>query len=217
MTVLEPERRSYVEAGERRPALAWRLPATTVAIASGLLGGGIGPRRWILNAQVGPDYRHANPADHAAEIAQGLGLGDAGDGVGLLTASSVLDVVTATDEGAECAATVGVTHPTWAAGPDGSWSPWEAGTINLACWVPAPLSGAALVNAAVTATEAKSQALVEAGVPGTGTASDALVICCPDGGTEPYGGPRSRWGSHLARAVHAAVASGLASFVERRR
>lgn len=217
MTVLDPERRFYIEAGERWPALVWRLPAGTVAIASGLLGGGIGPKRWILNAQVSLDYEHANPADHAAEIGRNVGLGDMGDAVALLTASSVLDVEVAGDEGAECAATVGVTFPTWASGPRGSWSPWEPGTINLVGWIPSPLSGAALVNTVMTATEAKSQAMLEAGVPGTGTASDALVVCCPGGGTEPYAGPRSEWGSRLARATHAAVASGLASFLERQR
>ena len=61
---------------------------------------------------------------------------------------------------------------------------------------PTPRSSTPLV----TATEAKAQALVEAGVPGTGTASDAVVVCCPPGGTEPYGGPRSVWGARLARA-----------------
>ena len=31
----------------------------------------------------------------------------------------------------------------------------------------------------MTITEAKAQALIEAGVPGTGTASDAVVVCWP--------------------------------------
>ena len=71
----------------------------------------------------------------------------------------------------------------------------------------------ATANALVTATEAKAQALLDAGVPGTGTASDAVAICCPPGGTEPYGGPRSEWGSRLARAVHGAVAAGTTRFL----
>ena len=74
---------------------------------------------------------------------------------------------------------------------------------------------AALANALVTATEAKAQALFEAGVPGTGTASDAVAVCCPPGGTEPYGGPRSTWGARLARAVHAAVEGGTKRFLAR--
>nr|MBA3906853.1 adenosylcobinamide amidohydrolase [Pseudonocardiales bacterium] len=80
-----------------------------------------------------------------------------------------------------------------------------------------PLSDAALVNAVVTATEAKVQALAEAGVPGTGTSSDAVCVACPSspppGETGLYGGPRSLWGARVARAVHAAVAEGTADWL----
>jgi adenosylcobinamide amidohydrolase len=62
----------------------------------------------------------------------------------------------------------------------------------------------------VTATEAKSQALFERGVPGTGTASDAVCVLCPPTGTAaPFAGPRSAWGARIGRAVHAAVLEGL--------
>jgi adenosylcobinamide amidohydrolase len=114
---------------------------------------------------------------------------------------------TGEDGGVSCVATVGLSVPTWASAPDGAFSP-RPGTINIVVRVPVALSDAALVNAVVTATEAKTQALAEAGVPGTGTASDAVVVLCEPGGTEPYGGPRSTWGARLARAVHAAVAAG---------
>ena len=206
--VLDPMRCTYDDDGRPRPVLAWTLPAGTVAIASAVLGGGIGSCGWIVNAQVGIDYGDDDPGAHVAAIAHHLRLGS-GRGVGLLTAASVLDVAVADDHGAECAATVGVSTPTWAADADGTWSPWTPGTINLVCWVPAPLSEAAMVNAVMTATEAKAQALTEAGVPGTGTASDAVAVCCPTGGAEPYGGPRSVWGARLARAVHTSVTAGI--------
>ena len=135
----------------------------------------------------------------------------------MLTAAPVLHMTFEEDGGAECAATVGITQPTWAAAEDGASTAWIPGTINLVCWVPAALTDAALVNAVVTATEAKAQALAEAGVPGTGTASDAIVVCCPAGRIEVYGGPRSRWGAPLARAVHGAVAAGIDGYVERKR
>ncbi len=166
----------------------------------------------MVNAEVTLDYERPDPAAHLTEIAVELGLAPR-EGTALMTAAPVLDVAIAGDGGAGCAATVGVTRPTWAAAPDDTWSPWLPGTINLVVTVPAPLSDAALVNAVVTATEAKTQALLDAGVPGTGTASDAVVICCPPGGTEAYGGPRSTWGARLARAVHEAVAVGTKRFV----
>lgn len=195
--------------GDGRPVLVWRCAEPVRALASTVLGGGLGERSWIFNAEVPAEYHRPDPAAHAAEIAKELGLGD-DPGIGFLTAAPVLDVVSAADGGARCDATVGLSTPTWAAAADGAWSSWQPGTINLVCWLPAPLADAALANAVATATEAKVQALVEAGVPGTGTASDAIAVCCPRGASEPYGGPRSPWGARLARAVHAAVREGTA-------
>ncbi len=215
--MVEPERAVHGDDGEGRPGpvLAWRFPAPVRAVSTAVLGGGLGERSWIVNAEVSSDYHHHDPAAHVAAIGQALGL-DGDGGVGLLTAAAVLGLVTAADAGTRCDATVGLSTPTWAADADGAWSRWRPGTINLVCWVPAPLGDGALVNAVSTATEAKAQALLEAGVPATGTASDAVVVCCPPGGTEAYAGPRSRWGSRLARAVHRAVAAGAANDLAKR-
>ena len=202
------------EQRDGRPVLVWQLGAPVRTLATTVLGGGLGERTWLVNAEVTLDYHHDDPAAHAAEIADDLGLAP-GSGVGFLTAARVLDVASGADGGATCDATVGVSTPTWAAAADGEWSRWQPGTINLVCWVPAPMGDAALANLLVTATEAKAQALLEAGVPGTGTASDAIAVCCPHGGTEAYGGPRSPWGARLARAVHGAVADGTAAFLAR--
>ena len=80
------------------------------------------------------------------------------------------------------------------------------GTINVVAFVPERLGPAALVNAVMTVTEAKSQALWEAGVIGTGMASDSCASRVRlDGPAHAFGGPRSRWGARLARAVHGAV------------
>lgn len=214
--VLEPERAVHTDdgAGVAHPVLVWRAGAPFRCVSSGVVGGGLGDRSWVFNAEVTLDYHRDDPAAHLAAIGHELGLA-AGAGTGLMTAAPVLEVVTAADGGAGCAATVGVSTPTWASAPDGTWSRWRPGTVNLVCTVPAPLSDAALVNAVITATEAKTQALIDAGVPGTGTASDAVVICCPPGGAEPYGGPRSTWGARLARAVHQAVATGTKRFLDR--
>ncbi len=67
--------------------------------------------------------------------------------------------------------------PTWAAVPGGTADPDLApGTINIIVSVPVPLSDAALVNAVMTVTEAKTQAVLDAGFPGTGTATDAVCV-----------------------------------------
>ncbi len=199
----------------RGPVLVWDWDAPVRAIASSVLGGGIGPRSWVCNAEVTLDYDHDDPSAHVAAIARELGLAE-GLGVGLLTAAKVRDVASCDDGGVTCDATVGVSVPTWAAAHDTAVAAtWRPGTVNLVCHVPAPLSDAALANAVITATEAKTQAFLEMGLPGTGTASDAVVVCCPPGGDERYGGPRSEWGARLARAVHVAVRTGLVRYAAR--
>ncbi len=191
-------------------AIVWRPPVPARVAASGPLGGGIGGRAWVLNVTVGADYARTDPDRHLEALAATLNL--AARGVGMLTAVDVADARWAGDGGVEVVATVGLTWPTWAAAPDGAPSPY-AGTVNTIAWVPVPLSDAALVGAVITATEAKTQALAGAGVPGTGTASDAVCIACPRPGPgdvlEPFAGPRSAWGARLARAVHTAVGAGI--------
>ncbi|WP_257785437.1 adenosylcobinamide amidohydrolase [Lentzea guizhouensis] len=192
-----------------RPVLLWRLPAGSRAVSTAVVGGGIGPCEWIINVEVHDDY-HRDPIEHLSELITELRL--SGRGAGMLTAAAIQRYVRTSDEGVDCTATVGLSHPRFAAAPTENVLP--VGTINTFCWVPVSLEDAALVNLVVTATEAKTQALVELGVAGTGTPSDAVVIACPDGPGEQFGGPRSRWGARLARAVHAATVQGARGWVE---
>jgi adenosylcobinamide hydrolase len=195
------------ESGRVLPILSWRFAQPVLGVASGPLGGGLGPRDWVLNATVESSYARRDPDVHLRELAHGLGLN--GRGVGMLTAVDVTSHVTREDGGVVADATVGLGHPAWAAAPDGDWRESRPGTINLVIWVPAALSEAALVNTVVSATEAKTQALWEHGLDATGTASDAVFVACAmSGDADPHGGPRSTWGARIARAVHAAVHEG---------
>ena len=191
----------------RLPVLLVRFPAAMRAVSSAPLGGGLGVRRWVLIAQVLPSYTRRDPDAHLQAMAADLRL--SGRGVGMLTAADVrVDGRRRADEGVEVLATVGLGHPIRAAVPAGADEPAApvAGTINVVARVPVRLSDAALVNAVATATEAKSQALADLGLDATGTATDAVCVACPPAGVpEPFGGPRSPWGSRLARAVHSAV------------
>ncbi|WP_231500062.1 adenosylcobinamide amidohydrolase [Saccharothrix sp. NRRL B-16314] len=190
-----------------RPLLLWRLDRPLLAISSAVHGGGIGEREWVVNATVESDYRRDDPGDHVAELAAACGL--TGTGTGLLTALDVRRQVTVTDSGVTVTATTGIgAHCTWAAGEEEL--AWLPGTINVVGLLPVRLTPAALVNAVATVAEAKAQALAEAGLPGTGTPTDATVLLCPTSGPfDSYGGPRSVYGSRLARVVHACVRAGL--------
>ncbi len=205
------------EGGARLPAALWRAGPGYLMMSSGVLGGGFGPREWVLNAQVPAGYARTDPAAHLRELAAALGL--AGPGVGMLTAAQVTEVVQAEDGGVHAAATAGLRVPTWAAAPArapgtaAAGGPGPAGTINVIVVLPVPLAGAAFVNAVVTATEAKTQAVLDAGFAATGTATDAICVAAPSGGgAEPFAGPRSPWGSRIARAVHAAVLAGARAY-----
>lgn len=202
-----------VRVAETREVAAWRFDRPRAAISSAPVGGGTASLDWVLNVGVTEDYARTDLDHHAGEVARRLGL--VGTGAALFTAADVRRVVHAEDGGVAVDATVGVTKPTWAADRDDvhghrEGDAWLPGTINVVVQVPVALGPAAAVNAAITATEAKVQALVEHGVPGTGTASDAVVVVWPPTlAVEPFAGPRSTWGARIARAVHAAVRQGL--------
>lgn len=215
------EQRRRDEDGGSWPFLVWRLASPRRAIASAPIGGGLGDREWVLNAQVRSGYDRCDLDAHVAELAALAGL--AGAGVGMLTAADVTGAVAGTDGDASVLATVGVRVPTWAAAPEGETDPVitadqarggvpRPGTINIVVDLPAALSDAALVNLVATVTEAKTQALLDVGIAGTGTATDAVCILAARPGTgpvEPFGGPRSTWGARVARATYASVRAGI--------
>ncbi|RZU72126.1 adenosylcobinamide amidohydrolase [Micromonospora kangleipakensis] len=208
----EPFLTTRHEDGWDIPMLVWRAAEPLLAAGTSPLGGGIGVRRWVVNATVPMSYHRDDPAAHLAELADGLGLD--GPGVGLLTGVDVAEVVARADTGVRVWATVGLGTPVWAAAPAPATPAQRVGTVNIIVSVPARLGDAALVNAVATATEAKAQAIWELGLPATGTPTDAVTVLCPaDGEPAPYGGPRSTWGGPLARAVHAAVLAGGAGTV----
>ncbi|MET9809460.1 adenosylcobinamide amidohydrolase [Streptomyces halstedii] len=205
------------ENGQGLHHLVWRLGPGWRVCSSAVLGGGIGPRAWILNAQVPGGYPRLDPDRHLAEIATAEGLG--GPGAGLMTAADVTAYTTAHDGGVTATVTSGLGVRGWAAAPaEGTGAPLPPGTVNIVVTLPVALSDAALVNAVATATEAKVQALLDAGLDCSGTPTDAVCVAAPDPGTdagEPFAGPRSLWGARLARAVHRAVLTGAVDSGER--
>ncbi|WP_343240669.1 adenosylcobinamide amidohydrolase [Streptomyces sp. SID14436] len=206
--LLPLRRLSRTEEDEELHALLWTAGPGWRMISSAVLGGGLGEREWILNAQVSHGYRRTDPDRHLASLAAAAGM--RGPGVGLMTAADVSAYGHGHDEGAEAVATVGISVRGWAAsareGTDGAPA---AGTINIVVALPVALGDAALVNAVSTATEAKVQALLEAGYDCSGTPTDAVCVAArvpsPGEETHAFAGPRSVWGARLARAVHGAV------------
>jgi adenosylcobinamide hydrolase len=208
---------ALVELGDpATSALCWRFDEPQRAISTAPVGGGLGERHWVVNAQVPIDYTRTDLDAHIGALAAQAGCH--GEGVGFLTAAAVARYTTHSDGDVVAYATVGLDLPTWAAAPPEAESVPRVGTVNIVAFLPVALSDAAMVNAVATATEAKAQALFELGVPGTGTATDAIGVLAPVAKREPepFGGPRSPIGAALARAVHRAVADGTRQWHTRR-
>ncbi len=224
--LLDAKLRWRIEDDTTLGALVWHCGPGWRMASSGVLGGGVGPRSFVVNAQIPGDYRRRDPQNHLVGIAADAGA--AGDGVGLLTAADVSRARWGTDGGVRALATVGLGRPTWAADSARldearlASDPLEdqrPGTINIIVALPGALSDSALVNAVTTATEAKVQAVMGAGYACTGTASDAVCVATrtvADGlPEEAFGGPRSKWGARIARAVHTAVRAGALHDIDR--
>ncbi|WP_031047201.1 adenosylcobinamide amidohydrolase [Streptomyces sp. NRRL F-5650] len=212
--VLDLEHLTRVEDGERLHALLWRAGPGWRMASSAVLGGGLAERAWVLNAQVAHGYRRTDPGRHLGDLARAAGV--CGPGVGLMTAADVSAHGRARDGGAEAVATAGISVRGWAAVPgEGTTGAAPPGTINIVAALPVALSDAALVNAVMTATEAKVQALVEVGLDCSGTPTDAVCVAARTpgegggAGAHAFAGPRSEWGARLARAVHRAVRAAL--------
>ncbi|WP_018132203.1 adenosylcobinamide amidohydrolase [Effusibacillus pohliae] len=92
-------------------------------------------------------------------------------------------------------------------------APYRPGTINIIVLVEGQLSDAALVNAVMTVTEAKTAIFYErdircpaSGRMATGTTTDAVVVAMTGRGEElPYAGPGTVVGALMARAVSRAL------------
>lgn len=219
---------------EHDGALLFDVPRGWVALSSASVGGGLAWPRLVVNLGVGDGFFRTDLDVYVAERLAALGR-DEQPVTALLTAADVRCWTGGESDGVQAWATVAASKPTWAARPGGlaeretaraagraaghatghaaEKQVPEPGTVNIVASVPVPLTTSALVQAAGTVTEAKAQALLHAGVPGTGTASDALVVLCPDAvdGQEPvpFAGVRSPWGHRLAEAVRQAVSTGM--------
>ncbi len=166
------------------------------------------------------------PPVDAERLARGrlaaLGLPEA---VGLLTSRAVARYVVAERAvaagrggvAARCVATVGLGNALRAGDPPGPAA--RVGTINLLCQVSAPLEEEALVEALALAAEARTLAVLEAGVasrrsglPATGTGTDCAVVAAPErpGSRERlrFAGMHTALGHVIGAAVHEAIARG---------
>lgn len=196
-----------------KPVAIIRLPFKHRSLSSAIFGGGAGETDTIFIIEVPSGYDDSNPEGYLEKVRSHFNLPR--DSIGLMTAADIRRVIvtkTVTENGKEAVAvvTAGTTNAVMAGErlPQSvldTLSEHKAGTINIVVVVSEPLEVCGMVNAAATIAEAKTAGMNDAGVPGTGTTSDALAILCPKDGNGKYAGTASDTGMALAKAVRSAV------------
>ncbi len=190
-------------------------------LGSALVGGGRRQSRHILNMHVDDVPPEARPEELLAAFAAARGVGE--PFVGLMTAAATehARVVSLSRGGVTVAAVVsvglsntcsaGVTPPAHVP-RDVPPAPAAPGTINVILVIDAELEQSAMVNAVITATEAKTMTLLEwdvrtpQGEPASGTSTDSVVVACTGRGSrQAYAGPATVTGWLIARTVRDAI------------
>ena len=200
------------EVGENT-VLVIRLPRRMKVLSTTVLNGGFSVTDTLLSVQVPIHYNGLDPESEIVEICARLGL--CAGSVGFMTAVDLKKVITIVSEeyhgiNATVVATSGVKNAVYAGelqtdalmrGLNGP------GTINIVVALDQPLHETGMANSLITITEAKTAALMDTKTRGTGTTSDAIAVCCPEGDGQKYAGTATDVGICMARAVRKAVAA----------
>jgi len=216
---LQPLAGITVTTGRRAVRVSSERPLAV--LSSAVIGGGYGSTREILNVHVDDKYDGERPEEDLAVVAAQLGVGE--PFVGLMTAAYTefarcavetlgrLAVAAVVSVGLSNTSSAGVTPPI-AADPTAGGGASRPGTINVVLLVDGALTPAAMVNAVITATEAKTMTLGEwavrtpEGAAASGTSTDTVVVACTGRGEEMhYAGPATPVGWLIGRAVRAAM------------
>ncbi len=198
--------------------VAIRLPCRARTLSSTILNGGLGSADSVLMVQVPMHYDHADPLAHMRDLISELGL--PADTVCFMTAADLHRAFSAEEvahKGTSAIAmvTAGISNAINAgeSSREGMVPHRQVGTINIMVITDKPLDDCGLANAVMTVTEAKTAALRDHGVPGTGTTSDAVLIVCPqDGERCLWAGTGSDHGISMAMAVRRGVGASIAKW-----
>ena len=200
-------------------------------VSSAVLNGGMVQANHVVNMKV----PKADPCAELPELTLSKYCADfgwSGTAVGMMTAASMesFRMQKRSEQGIEIAvaATSGLSNPRragdYAEHRQMAFHCGQVGTINIIVITSASLTGSALVEALLITTEAKSAALLEAGVmspvsnkPATGTGTDSVaVVSGPGPGDVKYCGKHVLFGELLGRSVIDTVASSIQWAIENR-
>jgi adenosylcobinamide hydrolase len=198
-------------------------------------GGGFGYHTYLVNRQVDKHYLAVDPIEEMNLFLRGEGLFPDMT-AGMLTAARVENYgfyALAWEKPEEIAndrlqvhayVTVGLGNKA-RAGKEVPAASLFPGTINIMVLVNGKLTDAAMVNAVITATEAKTAALADLGVymdesgsdgPITGTTTDAVLIATTErGNLHRYAGTATQLGNLIGRTVYESVLTSGKEYIKR--
>lgn len=144
------------------------------------------------------------------------------DAVSLITSRDVsrhhMSQVAVEDDVATCVTTVGLSNGE-RVGQRFATARTGVGTINTMVHISKPLSEAALIEAITIAAEARTAAILDAGVRRsgvaiTGTGTDCIVVAAPRGGSVRFAGMHTPVGEAIGAAVYKAMGDGIATWLQ---
>ncbi|MHB1126147.1 MAG: adenosylcobinamide amidohydrolase [Bacillota bacterium] len=195
------------------------------AVSSALVGGGLSYCKHIVNRQVTLDYDNREPSLEMKTYLEKLGF-DASSTIGLMTAAQIchFEMVSLSKDGIYVVtiATAGVSNAI-TAGTLYEWDEYRVGTINTMTFTNASLEDQAYINAVMTATEAKTMALLDLEIKSfidnhslaSGTTSDAVVIASTGNGKKcSYAGTATTLGQLIGYTVRSAVKKAVETYLK---
>ncbi|AOM83823.1 adenosylcobinamide amidohydrolase [Salisediminibacterium beveridgei] len=204
--------------------VSFDLPLRT--ISSGVTGDGIGWMKHFCNFHVDPHYDGVTPlADMTAWLSERRLSPD--NTVGMMTAVHLDDAATVkeTIDGIDIMvlATAGIGNAVDITLADKREGLSHIGTLNIMVFIDAHLTDGALVNAMMSATEAKTKALQDlevtdrfTGTLATGTPTDSLAIgTTQNGDLTPFAGSGTPVGKAIGATVYKAVTEAIKHYLRR--
>jgi iron complex transport system ATP-binding protein len=202
------------EQNDRYIRIEFEAPLRT--ISNGVVGEGIQWIRRFFNFHVPKHYDCSNPQEDIRSWLKEM-KEPAHETVGMMTAVNLKDAVFISDKSAPYLSLIMVTAGVGNAVDITAVSePEEArkiGTINTMLFIDGHLTDGALINALMSATEAKTKALhdlrihdAETDTPATGTSTDSLLIAATQRGeATPYAGSGTVLGKKIGHMVYRAT------------
>lgn len=197
-------------------------------ISNGVIGEGLEWAQHFCNFHVEQDYVCSNPREDVRRWLREANI-PAEHTVSMMTAIDLEDA--ALVEGQQdnisflVLATAGVGHAVDIVHHSSVFDQRHVGTINTMVFIDAHLTDGALVNALMSATEAKVKTLADLNILdretetlATGTPTDSLLIAATQSGTPtPYAGSKTTIGKGIGRYVSQAIRKAIQNNIKRNR